>query len=451
EMAHSGDLIVTTIHYKPDMWNTKPPLMIWAQALCIKIFGMGEWAVRLPAALAAALTAILLFVVILRVTGNGWAALLAAIVLCTSQGYIGFHGARFGEYDSLLALLTTGYLLCFFFHIESPPGRAKNMFVLGFFFLLALAVLAKSIAGLLFGPALLLYALVRGQLITILRNKYAWLGFLGFIVLVAGYYLLREHSNPGYLKAVMENELGGRFMASNEGHKAPAGYYFSTLPHWRFPFWFWLLCVSMVLLPFLRAKWRWLSLYSVVSAVLFMGVLSLSKTKLSWYLLPIYPLFAIAIALAFARVAEWIPAAASRRFALPVLVGALSIYPLWRACEPINNRGISEINAPGFYNISEYLRDAARTGKHLDEIVFLTASDYDLHRQLYLRQLKETRNMDLRWSHLSERLVFEPGRRILVYEDRVKKFLVANYDYKVLEQDNNVLLCEIVNRKPQQP
>jgi 4-amino-4-deoxy-L-arabinose transferase-like glycosyltransferase len=432
------------------MWNTKPPLMIWAQALCIKLFGMGEWAVRLPSALAASATAILIFVVILRVTANGWAALLASIVLCTSQGYIGFHGARFGEYDSLLALLTTGCVLLFFFHVESPPGRAKNALILGFFGVLALAVLTKSIAGLLFGPALLLYAILRGQLIPILRNKYSWLGFLGFVAIVAGYYLLREHSNAGYLKAVMENELGGRFMASNEGHKAPASYYFSTLPLWRFPFWFWLLCLSMVLLPFLRPKWRRLSLYCVLSAVLFMGVLSLSKTKLAWYLLPVYPLFAMVIALAFAQVAEWIPAAA-RRFATIALVGVLSVYPILLAREPINDRRINEINAPGFYTISEYLRDVLRTGKNLDEFVYLTNSNYDLHRQLYLRQLKEKWNMDLHWSHLSDRLVLEPGRKILAHEESVKKFLAANYEYKVLEQDRNVLLCEIVNRKPQQP
>lgn len=32
EMMKDGDLIVTHFNGQPDMWNTKPPLMIWCQA-----------------------------------------------------------------------------------------------------------------------------------------------------------------------------------------------------------------------------------------------------------------------------------------------------------------------------------------------------------------------------------------------------------------------------------
>src|SRR3954466_8727646 len=59
EMTKTGNLLVTTIDYQPDMWNTKPPLMIWAQAICIKFHGLTELSTRFPSAFAAALTILL--------------------------------------------------------------------------------------------------------------------------------------------------------------------------------------------------------------------------------------------------------------------------------------------------------------------------------------------------------------------------------------------------------
>ena len=37
EMLKNGDFIVTHYDNNPDMWNTKPPLMIWCQVFFMKI------------------------------------------------------------------------------------------------------------------------------------------------------------------------------------------------------------------------------------------------------------------------------------------------------------------------------------------------------------------------------------------------------------------------------
>jgi len=42
EMSKGGNLIVVTYRGAPDMWSTKPPLMIWLQAASISVFGMNE-------------------------------------------------------------------------------------------------------------------------------------------------------------------------------------------------------------------------------------------------------------------------------------------------------------------------------------------------------------------------------------------------------------------------
>ena len=52
EMYHSGNFLSTTYEYKPDYYNTKPPLMIWLQVLSASVFGMNELAIRFPSAVA---------------------------------------------------------------------------------------------------------------------------------------------------------------------------------------------------------------------------------------------------------------------------------------------------------------------------------------------------------------------------------------------------------------
>src|SRR5688572_23065002 len=60
EMYHDGDFIVTHFEEEPDMWNTKPPLLIWLQVFLMKTIGINELAVRLPSAFAAFFTCLAL-------------------------------------------------------------------------------------------------------------------------------------------------------------------------------------------------------------------------------------------------------------------------------------------------------------------------------------------------------------------------------------------------------
>ena len=53
EMSNDGDYIVTHFDGSPDMWNTKPPLMIWCQVGFIKLLGEDVLPIRLPAAISA--------------------------------------------------------------------------------------------------------------------------------------------------------------------------------------------------------------------------------------------------------------------------------------------------------------------------------------------------------------------------------------------------------------
>jgi 4-amino-4-deoxy-L-arabinose transferase-like glycosyltransferase len=65
EMSVTGDWLTVQIDFKP-FWE-KPPLFIWMQALCMQVFGVGEFAARLPNAIAGVLT-----LQVLYWFGNRW-------------------------------------------------------------------------------------------------------------------------------------------------------------------------------------------------------------------------------------------------------------------------------------------------------------------------------------------------------------------------------------------
>ncbi|HNZ43557.1 MAG TPA: glycosyltransferase family 39 protein, partial [Bacteroidales bacterium] len=101
EMINNGNYFANYFDGHPDICNTKPVLTLWAQIACVKLLGYNELAVRLPSAIAAALTILLVFVFLYRNYSAIW-AWAAALILITSQGFIGYHTARTAEADSLL-------------------------------------------------------------------------------------------------------------------------------------------------------------------------------------------------------------------------------------------------------------------------------------------------------------------------------------------------------------
>lgn len=340
EMLRTGDLLVTYFHGHPEFWNTKPPGAIWLMAGSMRLFGVSEFALRLPSALAGAGTAAMLYVFTRGVTGSRWAGLIAAAVLTASAGYVGPHVTRTADYDALLVLFTTAAALAFHLALETQGERSRWMLVGGA--ATSLAILVKGVAGVLLLPGLAVFALATGRLPTLLRSRGAWAGAAVVVVLVGGFYLLREHATPGYLKAVAANELGGRFAGSIEGHGGPWYYYLAEIvqpwPLWlrwpppesqvmgsAFP-WSWLFPLSAAAaVTSRRSEVRSAALMLLVVSVVYLVIISSAATKLTWYLAPVVPFVAIMTALGAQRSWEWLAERRPRAAAvLPALYLALA-------------------------------------------------------------------------------------------------------------------------------
>jgi len=296
EMHLRGFSLVTTYGFAPDLWNTKPPLLIWLMTAVMDLFGPTEWAVRAPSYLAAMGTLALVMDFTRRMTRSLAAGAAAAVLLTLSLGFFGEHGARTGDYDALLCFFTTAYLLLLFFAVHQRRPRAWRILLAGG--LVAAAVLTKSIAGLVPGVGLAAYLLVCGRWRRPLQSPWYGLAALIAAAPTAAFYLLREAQAPGYLAAVWTNDVSGRFMTALDRHAGPPWYYLkTTFLTGLFSAGMWTLAAPLALFG-IRGVARQGLIFALCCAGGVLATVSLSSTKLPQYALTAYPFLAIAVAVA---------------------------------------------------------------------------------------------------------------------------------------------------------
>jgi 4-amino-4-deoxy-L-arabinose transferase-like glycosyltransferase len=298
EMSKDHHWVTTHYNGQPDMWNTKPPLLIWLMVASIKLFGVTEWALRLPSALAGTATCILLYWFIRRATKNELLAFITLVILVTSYGFIKYHhSVRTADYDSLLTLFSTAYILFYYLFIEE--GRQKYLFIS--IVCMTLAVMTKGVAGLFFLPGLFIYTVYRRKLATLIRSPFLYLGLVFFALVVAGYYFLREGQNPGYLNAVMDNELGGRLNKPLDGHDkqyTDSFYYYTFITRVNFKFWYYFIPFGLALALYaVEQSFKKIIILSLCLCIVFFAVIAFAANKHDWYDMPMYPLLSMVVAI----------------------------------------------------------------------------------------------------------------------------------------------------------
>lgn len=447
EMAQDGDWIVTHFKGKPDMWNTKPPLLIWLQVIGIKLLGFGELAIRFPSALAAFLTCLVLLVFLRRYLKDQWPGIFAVLALVTAVGYVNIHGSRTGDFDAMLTLFTTGMGLLFFAYFET--GNAK--YLIWFFVALSLGCLTKSVAPLLFGPGLLIYALIRNKVLAILRSRQFYIGLGIFLITVLGYYALREALNPGFLEAVWENELGGRYNSTLEGHQHPFGYYYDHLRETRFSDFFWLLPVGFLLGFFAKdARKRNMAIFAGLMALTHFLLISSSKTKLGWYDIPEMPFGAIIVALAiytlweFLRDWEW--AKTHLRYnILPLIVVYLIFQQPYAEVYTRNSRPVYfQANDP-YYQMSRLMQAGLKGHFNMHGEVIAGNERYAPHLYFYQLLLKE-KGQDVSYALYTDS--FPPGTVVNTGLDFVNRYFREHYEHEEVRNFQESFTLRLGERYP---
>ena len=200
EMLQRHDFVTPTID--GIRFFDKPPLMYWMAAGSMHLFGIHDWAARLPLALgvlalllAVYALGIRLFASIAPPTHSDRAGLYAALAMATSIGP--YLYTRFYIPDILIALWMTLSVHLFLIALERVNElRSPLLPMLGFAAVMALDVLTKGLIGVVF-PLLfvIFYLAITRQLRLLLKLRIPAATAL-FALIAAPWHILAAIRNP---------------------------------------------------------------------------------------------------------------------------------------------------------------------------------------------------------------------------------------------------------------
>ncbi len=240
EMWQRGDWLTPTLG--GTTWFEKPALLYWLMGFSFQIMGFNEWGARLPSAVAATLTVLLLGT--LRSPLGPAAALMAA----TSPLLLAF--ARAATFEALLTLTVTTATLGFHLSFEAArQARPTPARLTGYMFYLAMGVgiLAKGLVGLVLPlGSLLLYILLtpdlRRQPWKTLRHLRPVTGSLLVLVVAGVWYIpvIVRHGWP-FIEEFFIAHHFQRFTSNRFHHPGPVYYYLPILLAGLLPWSLWLI------------------------------------------------------------------------------------------------------------------------------------------------------------------------------------------------------------------
>ena len=293
-MAETHDWITPRLWGTP--WFEKPVLYYWTAGIAMRLFGVSEFAARLPSALAALLAVVAVAWTALRSYGLGmaWYSLL---MLPASVGMIGF--ARAASPDMLFAGLLTAAMAVAVEILQKPrPGPILRI---AFGFFLGAAALAKGPAAvILAGGAILLWAALSREWRAPFRFLHPLI-ITAFCATALPWYILCALRNPDFLRVFIWQHNFERYLTPVFQHPQPFWFYVPILAAATVP---WIvMAASLPSTKWNKAKWKDSPGIFVFCWALFpLLFFSFSQSKLPGYILPSVPPAFLLISCAVGRV-----------------------------------------------------------------------------------------------------------------------------------------------------
>lgn len=290
EMLESGNFVVPKHNYQ--LRVDKPALLYWLQVAAYRVFGVNEFAARLPSALAAMLTVLLTYE-LARVMFGKAVGLLAGLVLASTLLFSA--SAHFANPDALLNLCTLLTLSLFWVGFSFgwrgwfvPAGMCAG-----------LAMLAKGPIGLVLPGVIILLCLLWARRLRLLLDGRLLLGVLAFALVAAPWYIwVGVETKSDFLRGFFLKHNVDRFLSPMEKHNGPIYYYLLVLTAGYLP---WSLFLSLTTWDTFRGlrtrdekadassapspdmALRFLVCWLLAFVIFF----SLARTKLPNYILPV--------------------------------------------------------------------------------------------------------------------------------------------------------------------
>ena len=285
EMLARRDWITPTLGGKP--WLEKPPLYYWQAIAAYSIFGVSDWAARLPSAIDATLLVLAVYF-FLRRFRNG-VHLDGALMTASAAAIVGF--ARAASTDMPLAAMFGVAMLAWYAWYESN----SKIWLAAFYVCMGLGVLAKGpVAPFLAAVMVVIFAISKGDYRLIWRTL--WIpGILCFCAVALPWYVAVQMKNPEFLRVFILQHNLERFGSNLYRHKEPFWYYVPVALISLVP---WTVFVLAAFVETVRAWWSEqrdifktdsLSVFLIIWLVVPILFFSISQSKLPGYILPAVP------------------------------------------------------------------------------------------------------------------------------------------------------------------
>ncbi len=330
-MYETGDWFVPRLQGL--VYLDKPPVIYWTLAAGIKLFGVGEWSLRIWNALALAGTAYLLAAWSGAVWGKRVGRLAGAAYVTT---FLPGLAANALTPDTLLTLWTTAASVSYWkWHESQPLGhRLRWAILLGC--AIGLGLLTKGPAALVLVAPMVVHGSLDSGPRRFLSRPELWAAALLGTTIGLSWYAGLARSVPGAASYFFDNQVAGRLWADTyDRHSAwwkGAEVYGPVLVFGFLPW-------SLTWLRLWRSSQRWQQLrnlwsdslhrYLVLSIVLPLVVFSLASSKLPLYVLPIAP-YVVMLTMSQARAnvsVRWGRRALIAALALILLKGGVAYAP----------------------------------------------------------------------------------------------------------------------------
>lgn len=299
EMLARHDWIVPTLNGSP--WLEKPALLFWKMMNSYSLFGVSDWAARIPAAFHATAVVVGIFFFMRRFRFAS--ELDAAMIAASSAGMIGF--GRGASTDMLLSAPFALAMMSWWTWHQTN----KKLWLALFYGLLGLGALAKGpVAPALAVLVVVAYAVLRrdGK---IFARSLSVTGFILFAAIVLPWYLAVQHKVPQFFRVFFIQHNLERFGTNLYQHSQPFWYYIPVFLLAALPWTFFALPALVEAGRVAFTRWRthpepptldvdaqaddgltsFLFIWIVAPIVFF----SISRAKLPGYILPAIPAAAL--------------------------------------------------------------------------------------------------------------------------------------------------------------
>lgn len=294
EMVASGDWLVPR-------WNgiehlSKPPVTYWSIAASLKLFGVNEFAARLPAALAALGTLAAVYLLARSVWGER-PALWAVLVLLTSLEF--FAVARLITTDMILTCFVTWSVWWFWNWYTSADKRWRH--IVWFYVSLGLAMMTKGPVGVMLPLFAVLAVRWRNPHFRLRQMKWGR-GAVIFLLIAAPWFVALAWRDPKLWRYFIVREVFERVATGQLGRDKTWWYFLVVMAGGTWPWTPLLLSLRRWRDPpqaqkdFVRLCAGWVGW----GLVLF----TLSRSKLPTYVLPLYAPLAMLLGAVIARVKD---------------------------------------------------------------------------------------------------------------------------------------------------